>query len=127
MLETQDVRLIFVILEAVDNILFVGDQLSKQNGSKNPYLQIMEEAETIEKLEDLQNHQNKEIYEKAVRILEVYFGAEQENISENIFSQVIQQQQQQQQQPQQQQLQPQFQNTGFAFSNNFKTPGGFAF
>ncbi len=47
---------------------------------------MIEEVEGIDRLEELQNHENEEIYKKAVKILESYFAAEEEveNLAPNI-------------------------------------------
>lgn len=44
----------------------------------NRYTALIEEAEGLDKIELLQNHQNFEIYEKSMKILERYFAAEEE-------------------------------------------------
>lgn len=41
-------------------------------GDVNYYAQLVEEAEGLEKIENLQSHDNNEIYEKAVKILETF-------------------------------------------------------
>jgi len=58
--------------------------LSK-NGT-NPYLVPFDEAEGVDKLEALQTHHNEEVYDKAVELLEKYFGEdadEEENLLPN--------------------------------------------
>lgn len=42
-------------------------------GGTNLYAQMIDEAEGLEKIEALQNHDNTEIYEKSVKILETYW------------------------------------------------------
>jgi hypothetical protein len=81
----SDPRIILVGLEALENILKVGDRDSDHSGI-NEYATIVEECHGLDKLELLQNHQNQEIYEKSVNMLESYFAAEEEdqNISPNI-------------------------------------------
>jgi len=80
-----DARIILVGLEALENILKIGEKDSKETGI-NEYATIVEECHGLDKLEQLQNHQNQEIYEKSVNILETYFAAEEEdqNVSPNI-------------------------------------------
>lgn len=64
-----------VCLEGLDNILKVGE--SEKNlgntGDANLYAQLVDDAGGLEKIENLQNHDNNEIYEKAVKILETYW------------------------------------------------------
>ena len=78
LLTCSDTRIITVALEALENILRIGEKDAKTTGGTNGYAQYIEEAEGLSKLEDLQNHSNNDIYEKAVKILEVYFAAEEE-------------------------------------------------
>jgi len=68
-----------VVLEGLENILKVGRQDAKTNGANNLYADFVEEADGLEKLEVLQIHQNITIYQKAVKILEEYFGCEDED------------------------------------------------
>lgn len=46
-------------------------------GAGNPYAALIDEAEGLDKIEELQNHNNEEIYEKAVNILETFFDVEE--------------------------------------------------
>jgi importin subunit alpha-1 len=39
---------------------------------------FISEAEGLNKIEDLQQHSNNDIYEKCIKILETYFGVEEE-------------------------------------------------
>eukprot|EP01091_Cochliopodium_minus_P009610 TRINITY_DN239_c0_g1_i1.p1 TRINITY_DN239_c0_g1~~TRINITY_DN239_c0_g1_i1.p1 ORF type:complete len:525 (-),score=183.13 TRINITY_DN239_c0_g1_i1:117-1691(-) len=80
LLTCNDPRIIIVSLEALENILKIGELDSKSNSGHNIFSDYIEEADGIEKIEQLQTHQNNEIYEKAVKILEQYFSAEQEDI-----------------------------------------------
>lgn len=48
-------------------------------GDVNVYAQMIDEAEGLEKIENLQSHDNTEIYEKAVKILETYWLEEEED------------------------------------------------
>jgi len=81
LLTCSDARIITVALEGLENILKVGEKDAKQTGGINQYATLIEEAEGLDKIEQLQNHQNNDIYEKAVKILEVYFGGEEEDPS----------------------------------------------
>lgn len=75
-LVSSDTKIVIVALEALENILKTGAEASKTN--ENQYATLVEEADGIDKLEELQRHANAEIYSKAVALLEVYFGAEEE-------------------------------------------------
>jgi len=78
LLTCSDTRIITVALEGLENILRVGEKDAKNGSGANSYAIYIEEADGLSKLEELQNHQNNDIYEKAVKILEVYFAAEEE-------------------------------------------------
>ncbi|KAK1385089.1 Importin subunit alpha [Heracleum sosnowskyi] len=70
-----DARIITVCLEGLENILKVGE--AEKNfgitGDVNLYAQLIDEADGLEKIEKLQSHDNTEIYEKVVKILETYW------------------------------------------------------
>lgn len=48
------------------------------NGGVNVYAQMIDECEGLDKIENLQTHDNNEIYEKAVKVLEKYWAEEEE-------------------------------------------------
>lgn len=78
LLTSADARIVMVALEGLENILRVGDADSKNTNNPNLYTNIIEECDGLEKIENLQSHQNNDIYEKAIKILEDYFHAEEE-------------------------------------------------
>jgi hypothetical protein len=88
LLTASDARVITVALEGLENILKVGDSDAKASGGRNQYADYIEEAEGLDKIEQLQVHQNVDIYEKAVKILELYFAAEEDdqNLAPNVDS-----------------------------------------
>jgi len=67
-----DAKTILVALEGIENILKVGPPDSED------YVQQIEEADGVVKLETLQNHLNNDIYSKVFSILEKHFNAEEE-------------------------------------------------
>lgn len=79
LLTCADVRIITVALEGLENILKVGEIEKNLGdlGAGNPYAALIDEAEGLDKIEELQNHNNEEIYEKAVNILETFFDVEE--------------------------------------------------
>ena len=69
-----------VCLEGLENILRVGEaekNLGKTD-SVNVFAQAVEDAEGLDKIENLQNHDNSEIYERAVKILETFWPEDAE-------------------------------------------------
>ena len=73
LLTCNDARLVTVALEGIENVLKAGE-LEAQAQLQNPYTTFVDEAEGLDKLEQLQTHNNEEVYKKAVHILETYFG-----------------------------------------------------
>ncbi|GAB4841067.1 hypothetical protein Ancab_021812 [Ancistrocladus abbreviatus] len=78
LLAGPDPRIVTVCLEGLENILKVGESEKSMGttGDVNVYAQMIEEADGLEKIESLQSHDNNEIYEKAVKILETYWVEE---------------------------------------------------
>lgn len=78
-----DPRIVTVCLEGLENILKVGeaDKESGQNSGINIYAQMIDDCEGLDKIENLQSHDNNEIYEKAVKILEKYWVEEDEDLN----------------------------------------------
>jgi len=66
-----DLRIILVSLGGLEMILIAGE-VDKNLRDVNCYSQMIEDAEGLEKIENLQHHGNNEIYEKAVKILQTY-------------------------------------------------------
>ncbi|KAK9692146.1 hypothetical protein RND81_09G243600 [Saponaria officinalis] len=75
-----DPRIVTVCLEGLENILKVGeaDKDMGANGGINIYAQMIDECEGLDKIENLQSHDNNEIYEKAVKVLEKFWAEEEE-------------------------------------------------
>lgn len=78
-LKAADPRIVMVSLEALDNILREG---SRKNPEDNPYSGAIEDCGGLDLIEGLQGHQNNEIYEKCIHILENYFAAAEEDACE---------------------------------------------
>lgn len=78
LLGVADPKIVTIALEGLENILKVGDQESKVTGQYNVMATYIAEADGLNKIEDLQQHSNTEIYEKCIKILETYFGIEDE-------------------------------------------------
>ncbi|XP_074321080.1 importin subunit alpha-4-like [Silene latifolia] len=75
-----DPRIVTVCLEGLENILKVGevDKDAGLNGGVNLYAHMIDECDGLDKIENLQSHDNNEIYEKAVKVLEKYWAEEDE-------------------------------------------------
>ncbi|MBA0736876.1 hypothetical protein Gogos_010364 [Gossypium gossypioides] len=80
LLNCPDPRIVTVCLEGLENILKVGEAEKNLGHTRevNLYAQLIDDAEGLEKIENLQSHDNNEIYEKAVKILETYWVEEED-------------------------------------------------
>eukprot|EP00519_Triparma_laevis_P009689 CAMPEP_0182502738 /NCGR_PEP_ID=MMETSP1321-20130603/13983_1 /TAXON_ID=91990 /ORGANISM="Bolidomonas sp., Strain RCC1657" /LENGTH=548 /DNA_ID=CAMNT_0024707735 /DNA_START=15 /DNA_END=1661 /DNA_ORIENTATION=- len=78
LLKVADAKIITVALEGLENILKVGDTEAKANNTRNEMATYVAEAEGLAKIEELQQHDNVEIYEKCIKILETYIELEDE-------------------------------------------------
>ena len=80
LLVCPDPRIVTVCLEGLENILKVGEAEKNLGSTRevNLYAQMIDDAEGLEKIENLQSHDNTEIYEKAVKILETYWLEEED-------------------------------------------------
>ena len=81
LLVCPDPRIVTVCLEGLENILKVGEAEKNLGATQdvNLYAQMIDDAEGLEKIENLQSHDNNEIYEKAVKILETYWLEEDDD------------------------------------------------
>jgi len=75
LLNVSDSKILMVGLDALESLLKCGE---KTNGLVNVAVHV-DEADGLELLENLQEHENEEIYNKAVNIIETFFGTEDEN------------------------------------------------
>lgn len=74
LLDVAEVKIVLLGMDSLDALLKVDAKFAA----------FVDEAEGIDKLEKLQEHENEDIYIKAVRLLETYFGGEEEACCENI-------------------------------------------
>jgi importin subunit alpha-6/7 len=77
MLDCNDSRTVHVALEGTQNILKVGAKMADKQGTHNRYAAIVENAGGVDTIEELQNHDNEDIYNKAIAIIEEYFDGEE--------------------------------------------------
>jgi HEAT repeat protein len=78
LLMVNDAKIVTIALEGLENILKIGEEEAKQTGAHNAMATYIAEAEGLTKIEELQQHSNNDIYEKCIKILETYFGVEDE-------------------------------------------------
>lgn len=83
LLEVADPKIVTVALEGLENILKVGEAEAGENGTgMNRMATYIDEADGINKIQQLQYHENEDIYEKSVSLVETYFGVEEEEDQE---------------------------------------------
>lgn len=76
--DINDTKMLMVALDALDQILRVGQEMNKD------YCSFVDECDGLEKLEKLQEHSSDDIYRKAVNIIETFFGCEDGTEDENL-------------------------------------------
>jgi importin subunit alpha-1 len=110
----NDTKIVLVALEALEHILKAGEPDGKLLTGDNVFAEYVEDAGGLQVLEDLQEHQNVNVYNQAVAILEAYFGGEEarpdENVAPNLKQVAV--------------AQPQF---AFGLANSNQPRGSFAF
>jgi len=74
MLQGPDPQLIITVLETVETILVTGASSASEELS-NRCAQMIDDEGGVERIEDLLNHSNKEIYTKAAHLLENYLSS----------------------------------------------------
>jgi len=76
------VKIVTVALEGLENILKVGLALGANVG--NDMVTLITNCGGLNKLEELQNHENSSIYHRVVKMLEMYFGGVEEDTPETM-------------------------------------------
>lgn len=79
LLGISDVKILLIVLDGIDSILNLGTIKEKLG-----IFELFDEAGGIEKIEQLQEHENNEIYKKCVSLIEKYFNDEDDEQSENL-------------------------------------------
>ena len=79
-LSCQDSRIIQVALDGLEYILRVGEEeKARTKSGENEYALYVEEAGGMDKIHQLQNDANLDVYNKAFLIIDKYFGDEEED------------------------------------------------
>jgi len=82
LLIVEDARIVTVALDALEAFL------KSCQDTEVDIPTMIDECDGIDKVEALQSHENVEVYEKAVRLIETYFGGEDDEENEQIQPQV---------------------------------------
>ena len=84
LLEVKDTKVVTVALEGIENILKVGLMSVGGNIASNPMAAYVAEFQGLARIDALQTHENHHIYQRAVKIIETYFGGTEEEEETNI-------------------------------------------
>lgn len=84
LLSVTDPKIVTIALEGLENILKVGENEAKLTDTTNMMATYIADADGLNKIEDLQHHSNQDIYDKCVKIMESYFGIEDEEEMSNL-------------------------------------------
>jgi len=70
-------KIVMLVMDAMERILEFGQKHNQMTGGENRCAEMLEECGGLDLIEDLQRHENEEIYDKAVNILKNYFESEE--------------------------------------------------
>ena len=82
-LDVNDTKMLLVALDAVECILKLGSKLNKD------YISFVDECDGLAMIETLQEHESDEVYQKAISLIETYFGADDGAEDENLAPEVV--------------------------------------
>eukprot|EP00804_Cyclotella_cryptica_P001380 CCRYP_020616-RA/>CCRYP_020616-RA protein AED:0.21 eAED:0.21 QI:184/1/1/1/0.66/0.5/4/1925/527 len=77
-LKINDTKMLLVALDAIHNILKVGSEHGKN------YVSFVDECDGLMEIENLQEHESEEVYQHAIKIIETYFGVDDNMEDENL-------------------------------------------
>jgi hypothetical protein len=78
----NDIKIIQVALDALENILKVGEMDKATTGGVNLFADHIDSAGGVEKIYNLQNHDNADIYRKSYGIINRYYNDDEEEDTE---------------------------------------------
>lgn len=79
LLELDESKLLLVALEGIENILNLGKKDAAKHGGDNKFADLLEECGGLDQLEALQRHENENVYDKALKILQTFFESDEDD------------------------------------------------
>jgi len=76
-LKSKETRMICLVLDAMCNILVAAEK----SGQLEPATIAVEECGGLDKIEQLQNHENEDVYRKALSVIEKFFAEDDEEVN----------------------------------------------
>lgn len=76
LLDSKDYKCVKVVMDGIVNILATAEK----TGDLDKIAMLVEECGGLDKIEALQNHENEEIYQKALNIIDTYFSSGVRNL-----------------------------------------------
>ena len=73
LLELNDEKTVCVVMDGLMNIL----STAAQQGEAEQICQMIEECDGLDKIENLQTHENEQVYKKALAIITTFFAEEE--------------------------------------------------
>lgn len=71
LLDSKDYKCVKVVMDGIVNVLATAEK----TGDLDKVALLVEECGGLDKIEALQNHENEEIYQKALNIIDTYFSS----------------------------------------------------
>ncbi|ETW00799.1 hypothetical protein H310_07333 [Aphanomyces invadans] len=85
LLEVSEPKLITVALEGLENILVAGENQGLADGTHvNEYVTVVEDCDGVTKIENLQYHEQTEIYNKSLGLIERFFQGEDDDVGADV-------------------------------------------
>jgi len=78
LMSAKDEKTVAVVLDGVHNILLAAEKL----GETDKVTEMIEECGGLDKIEELQSHENEGIYKKALHIIDAFFGEDEDGNEE---------------------------------------------